>query len=228
MDELQEWQSKHLRIIEEFLHSLGSASNFVLKGDTALTFCYGFSRFSSDLSFDALIPQSSIIQLVDSYCTKLGYSYTVEKDTGIAQCATVHYGGIIPIKIEASSRRTHIDNEEIAVINGVKTYCLHALASMKLSAYGAQNRISDLYDITYFINHYWEQLPEATQRQFQYVLSAKGLEQFDLAIAQNTEDAIDTKKLSSEFLNAYSKIGLLASESDKNVATSIALSSLLA
>ena len=52
-DEEKDWQTNHGNFIEAFLLFLNKQTDqFVLKGGTALSLCYGLDRFSEDIDLD--------------------------------------------------------------------------------------------------------------------------------------------------------------------------------
>ena len=51
----------------------------VLKGETALLFCYGLDRFSEDLDFDAQNSNLNTLALIERFSKKYNYDCNVKK-----------------------------------------------------------------------------------------------------------------------------------------------------
>ena len=206
------WHKAHRKVELDLLRSLGPDGGLVLKGGTALMLCYGLDRFSEDLDFDAASPGVSTIDKVRRFCDEAGYEAFVKKDTPTVQRLTVHYGGERPLKVETSYRRACVAPEETAVVDGILTYKLPALATMKLHAYAMRDRVRDLYDVSFIVNEKWGELTEDVRSAYRYALAVKGLEQFDLVLAQEPDDLVDQDALVERFLAAHGKLGLLGEE----------------
>ncbi len=200
--------TQHKQIEQQFLTYIGTSTPLILKGETALMFCYGLNRFSEDLDFDTQYPQYNILNTIQKFCATNQYQYNLKKDTPTVQRVTIHYGGMQPLKIELSRRRTHIDEEETTIINNIKVYKLPYLAMMKTNAYLNRDTIRDLYDITFLINQHWENLPPYTQSALRFALAEKDLNKFELVLTQQQDNLINPEKLEQQFLKAYTKIEL--------------------
>lgn len=207
----------HEAVERDFLGFIGADAGLVLKGGTALKLCYGLDRYSEDLDFDAASQRADTIGAVERFCADRGYECHVKKDTSTVQRCTIHYGGVKPLKVETSYRRQSIDADELAIVGGIATYKLDALALMKLSAFTGRDRIRDLHDVAFIIEEHWDELSEQTRNAFRYGLASKGLEQFDLVLSDQSDDLIDADALALRFLRAYDKIGLLASDQDERI-----------
>lgn len=89
------------------------------------------------------------------------------------------------------------------------------LAKMKAAAYGARDKIRDLYDIVFICKEKFSDLSEGTKEILSDAIGAKGLEQFDYLIATQKDPLIDKEKLASDFLEVNDKLGLLYSREEK-------------
>lgn len=201
-------RNRHREVEEQFLSYLGGKTSLVLKGGTALMLCYGLNRFSEDLDFDASHQGLSTLKTIQQFCKTRGYEYIEKKNTPLVQRVMIHYGGDQPLKIETSFRRKTIPNTETTIINNIRVYRMDYLASMKINAYLARDRIRDLFDVSFIVNNYWQELSPAVQSTIRFALAEKGLEQFDVVIAQQKDALIDPDKLESEFLQAIEKAEL--------------------
>ena len=203
MAEHEDWKIKHKAVERAFLEFTSGKIDAVLKGGTALMFCYGLNRFSEDLDFDSLSSRFDLVKHVRRFCDETGFEWYEKKNTESVSRCTIHYGGEKPLKIEVSHRRNNIDPSELDNINGILAYKIEALSMMKVNAYMARDRIRDLFDVCFIINKYWENLSEPAQNLFRYALAQKGLEQFDVVIAEQNDDLIDPDELAANFLKAY-------------------------
>lgn len=199
---------EHKKLERSFLNYLGKDIMFVLKGGTALMFCYGLDRMSEDLDFDSINPNSSMIKKVDSFCKKYDYDYVIKKDTETVQRCNIHVSSNEYLKIETSYRKSNIDDSGITVVNGIKTYTIDFLANFKANAYAMRDTIRDLYDISFIINNFWDSLSDSTKRNFQDILSYKGLEQYDYVIHQQKDALVDNEKMLKDFLRAYDRLNI--------------------
>lgn len=79
-DEEKDWQTNHGNFIEAFLLFLNKQTDqFVLKGGTALSLCYGLDRFSEDIDLDGR--KQDIKEIVKRFCVNHGVNFRVAKDT---------------------------------------------------------------------------------------------------------------------------------------------------
>lgn len=195
------WYAQHKTVERNFLASLDSNSPLILKGGTALMFCYGLDRFSEDLDFDATA-HTNTEGYVRSFCSKNGYSYFRKKYTDTVQRLTIHYGGEKPLKVETSFRNQSLSFNDSIIKNGIRTYPIDTLAQMKMTAFMSRDRIRDLYDVSFITNNYWEELSQPIQRLYRTGFSEKGIEQFDLMCATQDDDLIDKDSLAESFLKA--------------------------
>lgn len=203
MAESEDWKIKHKAVERAFLEYTSGQINAVLKGGTSLMFCYGLNRFNEDLDFDSLSSRFDLARHVKRFCDETGFEWYEKKNTESVFRCTIHYGGHKPLKIEVSHRRNNIDPSELENINGILTYRIEPLSMMKVNAYMAHDRIRDLFDVCFIINEYWNDLSAPAQNLFRYALAQKGLEQFDVVIAEQNDDLIGPDELAANFLKAY-------------------------
>ena len=210
---MEEWQQQHRFVIDNILQEINSITDkYILKGGTALMKCYGLDRFSEDIDLDGLT--DNIIDLVQTFCQHNNYDYRVAKNTDTVKRCMIHYGGQKPLKVEVSYRRKEIPNEETKLINGIKVYNIDRLASMKASAYMSRDRIRDLYDVSFIVNNYYDELSEPVKNLLRDAISHKGLEQFDYLVNTQTDELIDDSALFESFLEAIDKLGILIDEDE--------------
>lgn len=203
-----DWREQHGKIIKDFLEFMNKeTSNYILKGGTCLAQCYNLDRFSEDIDLDG--KGNQIIDICKKFAEKYGFECREAKNTDTVKRCMIHYGGIKPLKIEMSARRVHIPEEEVTTINGIRAYVIDTMAMLKTSAYQQRDKIRDLYDVTFIINNYYDQLSSSTKALMQNALQYKGLEHFDYIISNQKDELINIDILAENFLKAYEKVGLL-------------------
>lgn len=175
--------------------------------------CYGLNRFSEDIDLDG--SDHSFIEICKRFAKKHGYEVRIAKDTDIVKRCMIHYGGTKPLKVELSSRRAHIDKENVVQVNGIEVYNIDTLAILKGAAYQQRDKIRDLFDITFIINNYFEHLSPATRLLLQNALEYKGIEHFDYLVETQFDELIDTSKLAEDFLKACDNAGVLLDSNER-------------
>ncbi|WP_289164131.1 nucleotidyl transferase AbiEii/AbiGii toxin family protein [uncultured Parasutterella sp.] len=212
-NETDKWQLLHGRFIHSFLLLLNKQTDqFVLKGGTALSICYGLNRFSEDIDLDGR--KQDIKEIVRRFSTQHNIKFRIAKDTPTVKRCLMDYGNPLhPLKIEVSYRNRDLDISEAAKdwtkINGINVYTIDALARMKAMAYQGRDKIRDLYDLSFICNNYYEKLSYPTRATIRDTLSYKGIEQFDYLVATQNDPLIDKDKLADGFLKMHEKLGLL-------------------
>ena len=151
-------------------------SNYILKGGTALLMCYGLTRFSEDLDFDAMGTKKGLTNILDKY----GWNYRVAKDTDVAKRYIIHYGGEKPLKIEISYR-SRVFNESLYYkhSNGIIVYTISELARLKVEAFLHRDRIRDLQDLVFICKNYWNLLEDTTKNSIIDAFYINGFDYYD-------------------------------------------------
>jgi len=203
------WQAKHIEVISSFLKYLNSLTDdYVLKGGTALKFCYGLDRFSEDIDLDGT--DKFISEIVSDFCDNEDFSYRIAKDTNTDKRYMINYGNTSrPLKVEVSFRKKLISKAETVKINGIVVYTIDVLCAMKANAYAGRDMIRDLYDLSFLCNRYWDVLSDISKTVVRNAVEHKGIEQFDYVIKYQQDPLIDKDKLEIDFLEMYDKLGLL-------------------
>jgi hypothetical protein len=209
----KDWRVAHRRVESEFLKYIGASSPLVLKGGTALMMCYKLNRFSEDLDFDSLKKGFSTVGTVENFCAAHGYSFQLVENTDTVQRGFIHYGGRKPLKVETSYRNCSIGDDEFGIVDGIQVYSIERLAQMKASAYGNRDRIRDLFDLSFIVNTYWDDLSTSTRNSIKDVMLGKGIDQFEYLLQDELDELINVDDLLDSFLNAYEKAGLIAEKS---------------
>ena len=179
-NETDKWQLLHGRFIHSFLLLLNKQTDqFVLKGGTALSICYGLNRFSEGIDLDGR--KQDIKEIVRRFSTQHNIKFRIAKDTPTVKRCLMDYGNPLhPLKIEVSYRNRDLDISEAAKdwtrINGINVY---------------------------------EKLSYPTRATIRDTLSYKGIKQFDYLVATQNDPLIDKDKLADGFLKMHEKLGLL-------------------
>ena len=209
-----DWREEHGKVLIDFLNYMNSRTDkYILKGGTALAQCYGLNRFSEDIDIDG--SGNSFLNICHTFAKQHGYECRIAKDTETVKRCLMHYGGVKPLKIEMSSRRAIISEREITTINGIRVYNINTMAILKASAYQQRNKIRDLFDVTFIINNYYDELEETTKLILQNALEYKGLEHFDYIVNNQEDELIDIEILAENFLNAIDTMGVLVDEDER-------------
>lgn len=203
------WRDGHYGVISSFLLFLNQRTNrYVLKGGTSLMLCYGLDRFSEDIDLDALPKAPVIFSIVVLFCQANGYVFCVEEDTDMVKRASIHYGGMKPLKVEVSYRDKNITEDKYGYVNNILVYNIVNLAIMKLGVYNGRGRLRDLYDVVFIFRNYGKVMPQAVVMMLKNVLMYKGIEYFDYVVKTQKDDLIDVDKLASDFLDLLVYLGL--------------------
>ena len=205
---MKEWQIKHRQVIGEFLPFLNEHSDkYILKGGTALYLCYKLDRFSEDIDLDG--NEKGISEIVEKYCEKEGYTYTIKKNTTFGERYMVDYGNQDhPLKIEVSYRIRDRQQDTQIYINGILTYDINTLCFKKVAAYNGRDKIRDLYDIIFIFKNYCDELSTFALENLIDAIEHKGLDYCDYIIKTQADPLIDTNRLMNDFLDMYEKMGL--------------------
>jgi len=215
---MSDWRNEHGEAISSFIEFLNENSDdYILKGGTALSLCYGLNRFSEDIDLDGRA--KGLIELVDKYCaSNEDCSYRIAKDTDTVERCFVNYGSDShPLKIEASYRREDIPENETVIINDIRVYDIELLCIMKTAAYAGRDKIRDVYDVSFIINNYYERLSPQTISMARNVVENKGFAQLDYVIRNQPDELIDEDRLVEGFLDACNKLGLLVGDDEKDI-----------
>lgn len=211
----------HGLVIRRMLRGINAlpGNPFVLKGGTALMECYGLDRFSEDIDLDSLrsnVPSSRFFSMIDSICSREGYSWRKAKDTPTVRRAFVSYGPPDrPLKIELSLRHRTIPDRKTATVDGILTYTISELCKLKCAAYMSRDKIRDLFDVSFIADRYYDRLTPEAKDMLALALEYKDLEQFDYLIRTQSDPLIDPDRLESRFLATLDKVGLLQEEPGK-------------
>lgn len=215
---MKNWRIQHREVIESFLKHLNQEDDhYILKGGTALLYCYGLDRFSEDIYLDG--QGKNLVRIIESFCKKNGFpSPIIAVNTDTVTRAFINYGTEgRPLKIELSSRDKNIDSRTVTVVNNVKTYTVNTLCQHKLIAYTQRETIRDLYDLCFITRKYFDSLSSETITIFKLSLLHRGIEYFDEIVNTQTDELINNDELALQFLEMFDKFGLLVTEEEKSI-----------
>jgi predicted nucleotidyltransferase component of viral defense system len=191
----EEQQIEHERVMKALCQGFHKkALPMVLKGGTALKFCYGLDRFSEDLDFDSIKPLNLEHSIEDIF-TQLGKSrpefrnpnISLTKKTDTVRRYRVTYGDSITLKIETSLRSTP-DDKDIIELNGILTYRVSVLVKQKLSALHGRTTARDLHDVVFLYEHFYEDFGDTQKATIIDLYSAQDsvLERFSPAYSEDS------------------------------------------
>lgn len=204
---------KLLRAVADGLADLPS----VLKGGSALIFGYNLPRYSEDLDYNAEQAYNLEARITDAITSVGGtvQDITLRKDTDLVRRYSVRYdyGATrgVSFKIE-TSLRDPIKQEDVAVINGIRTYTIDALARQKLYAMrtdtGGRVAPRDLEDTVFIaLNHHHTLSQETRTRIADLVMDGGSalLSRYQAAYQISPENSDDELLASIEALITYRK-----------------------
>lgn len=119
-----------------------------------------------------------------------------------------------PFTITTENADLKTENREVIKelllnLNDNSSKKIDSLCIMKANAFSRSEKISDLYDLTFIYNNYWEHLSVDVKSIVREVISYKSFECFIYLIS-----GIDNLKLAEAFLLMYNRLGLVADEKD--------------
>jgi predicted nucleotidyltransferase component of viral defense system len=159
-------QNEHIKIMQSVMTEIKNLP-LILKGGTSLLLCYGLDRFSEDLDLDGIKKLNLVNKLKPVFNRlTLKYEIRIPKDTDTTQRINIYYETAISkgkLKIETSYRDGFIE-DDIAVINGIKTYKINKLIEQKVSALENRTTARDLYDVTFLVSNYPKHFSDLTKQ----------------------------------------------------------------
>jgi predicted nucleotidyltransferase component of viral defense system len=206
------WQVVHYALMSKFLEQLFKhTNNFILKGGASLMLCYGLNRFSDNIDLDGF--DSKFLDIVDKVADDLkveGYyiSYQVTQNTDDVKQILIYYGLTRVLKVNVSYRFQFIPTDRCTWINGMLTYKIDNIMTMKINTFSSHEKMRDLFDITYIYNNYKDNLSEVNIIALTHLLAFRGIEKLECLIKEQTDEMIDNNVLLKDFLKMYNDLGL--------------------
>jgi len=167
--------------------SADNKNDLLLKGGTSLLFCYGLTRYSTDLDYDGYNYNIDITDKIKSVFKTNGLNLdgiNVKKDTDTVKRFMIHYNEAEnnPIKLEISFR--NIDNvnyikDKRARINDINTYNIKYLAADKINTFLKRTAARDIFDASFLIQHYPDSLNRELIEKCKIKLTSIGLDQME-------------------------------------------------
>lgn len=161
-------QTRHLSIMRSIAQAVTAqhGDRFILKGGTALLLGHNLPRFSTDLDFDGRSPHTDLTAAIQTGTENaelsLGLLQT-SKDTPTVRRHVLHYreDRRRPLKIEVSYRNAdRIDATDIITLDGICTYRLDRLATLKIRALTNRTKARDIFDTSFLLHHYPEAISD--------------------------------------------------------------------
>ena len=134
MKKYNNWREEHYNVISNLLQFINKNSDsYILKGGTALLYCYNLDRFSEDIDLDGT-HSKNFKKILDEFCKVYNYTYRVAKDTDIVKRYMINYNDENrPLKVEISYRRKEILSEEVTKINSILVYTIKRFYDIMLA-----------------------------------------------------------------------------------------------
>jgi len=138
-----------------------------LKGGTALLLCHGLDRFSEDIdlnsekkfNLESIIKQSAKKSNITINAIKTA------KDSDTTHRYKVIYNENKTLKIETSFRSA-IEENQVAIYNGIRAYKIEAMIDMKLNAINGRDKARDFHDIIFLANKYLALFSDEQKKRF--------------------------------------------------------------
>jgi len=163
--------------------------NLILKGGTALLFCFGLPRFSTDLDYDGIDYNFNINDNITNVFKNNNLelsSLNTKKDTDTVKRFMVHYKEAEnnPIKIEISFRNMGNGNifDNKININGLNTYNIKYLANNKINTFLDRMAARDIFDTAYLFKQYPDVINKDLIEKCKNKLNTIGIDQFEKII----------------------------------------------
>lgn len=142
--------------------SMENKNGLVLKGGTALLFCYGLPRYSTDLDYDGFNYDFNITDEIGFVFKSNGLKLdrvNIKKDTDTVKRFMIHYDEAEnnPIKLEVSFRNMGCFNDvsdKCVRINNINTYNINYLAVNKIDAFLKRTAARDIFDVSFLLRRY--------------------------------------------------------------------------
>ncbi|MYC65173.1 MAG: nucleotidyl transferase AbiEii/AbiGii toxin family protein [Acidobacteriia bacterium] len=157
-------QELHERLMWEVI-AQSRALDLVLKGGTALAFCRGLNRHSTDLDFDTDRPVD-LRDHIDSASRAMGVNLepSWRLDRPGRQVFRARYpgpSGSKPRFFKVNVRyKDPLRPEDIEFVDGVRTYKVPALFDQKLAATASRVEARDLFDLAFVMEHFGDGLQD--------------------------------------------------------------------
>jgi len=167
--------------------SSNNRNDLLLKGGTALLFCYGLPRYSTDLDYDGFNYNLDIIDSIKSVFNSKNLELdriNIKKDTDTVKRFMIHYKEAEnnPIKLEISFRNSDdIDyvKDKCVMINDINTYNIKYLAAGKIDAFLKRTAARDIFDASFLLKNYPESLNKDLIVKCKSKLTSIGLDQME-------------------------------------------------
>ena len=176
-------QGRHVALMRAIAQELTSRTGaaFVLKGGTALLLAYDLPRFSIDLT-ESIQAGAAAAQLPVHSLRDAKHTPTVHRQM-------LHYRDDVmrPLKIEVSYRQAQqIDEDDVTTINGIRTYRLEKLASLKIDALVNRTKARDIFDTSFLLHRYPEAISDDDLTRIDQLIDLIGLNDLE-AIMQDDD-----------------------------------------
>jgi predicted nucleotidyltransferase component of viral defense system len=167
--------------------SMDNKNGLILKGGTALLFCYGLPRYSTDLDYDGFNYNFDVLNEIKfvfiSNALKLD-KINIKKDTRTVKRFMIHYKEAEnnPIKLEVSFRNIDDVNDisdKYVQINNIKTYNINYLSVNKIDAFLKRTAARDIFDISFLLQHYPNSFNKELIEKCKNKLASIGLDQME-------------------------------------------------
>jgi predicted nucleotidyltransferase component of viral defense system len=167
--------------------SNNNKNELVLKGGTALLFCYGLPRYSTDLDYDGFNYNPDIMDGIKSVFNSKELELekiNIKKDTDTVKRFMIHYREAEnnPIKLEISFRNMDdVDSvrDNRVFINNINTYNIKYLAATKINTFLERTAARDVFDASFLLSGYPDSVSKDLIEKCKNKLTVIGLDQME-------------------------------------------------
>ena len=106
------------------------------------------------------------------------HNLRIAKNTWAVRRHIVHYrdDAMKPLKVEVSYRQANqIDETNVTVIDGIRTYTIDKLASLKIDALVNRTKARDIFDTSYLLSRYPEAITDTDLQRIDQLIDLIGL-----------------------------------------------------
>ena len=141
---------------------------------------YDLPRFSIDLDFDGRSPSIDLTESIQAGTAAAQlpvHSLRDAKHTRTVHRQMLHYRDDVmrPLKIEVSYRQAQqIDEDDVTTINGIRTYRLEKLASLKIDALVNRTKARDIFDTSFLPHRYPEAISDDDLTRIDQLIDLNG------------------------------------------------------
>lgn len=120
-----------------------------------------------------------IFAITRAFCKMHNYDFSIKKDTNTVNKVMINYDkDLMPLKVEVSLHHG-FHEEDTTKINGIKTYKIDKLLSLKLEAFIEREKIRDAFDLAFIYLNYKDEISLNNKKFLAESVLEKGVKNLD-------------------------------------------------